>query len=789
MNLRISFLTAIALVSAAGTATRAEFVPVSLTSESFTQDVVVEPGALHAPSLVATTASMDNGTNNTAWGWYEQGYNLEATFSGLPLAGTTISSLTFPDHSYTFAADYRTNNALMVDTNLTTATLQVTSPTAVTGLSFLTAAGHGPITVGITIHHADGGVETNSFVSPDWFTMTDSALTSDGRVDVQTAAFDGVGTGNPNLLTADVVVSNPSPVTAIDFNGTNAGGGHAFVFAVSGETEAGAGFVPLEISGFNVDAIIESTANHPLTSLEATTASLDAGVANTGYTYYSVGYNTNSAPTNAALSGIPAAGSILTNVSAPDHRYVMPPSYAGNNASLVDAENPGTLTLETPTAFSALSFLTAAGNGAVTIEYTVTHADASTETGTFVSPDWFNAANPAYIANGRVGVQNGALDNVNNNNPRLYAADVSLQNTTSPVTSVDLLSIEGTGHAVVFALSGATGSGAPTIVTHPTNTTVLAGSNAQFASTVTGTLPLTYLWQVQTNGEFVNLANAGNVSGANTATLSINNVNFGNEGQYRLVVTNASGSATSFVGTLFVLSSGTTVTTPGDVIEAVGTNSPVNEPVANVIDQTTAKYLNFGDTNNAAPFIGPIGFVVTPSIGSDVAGTIVTALRIYTANDHPERDPGDYTIEGSNDGINFTLIASGSLALPNGRNAGALPLDPLTQPVQEARFANSIPYKSYRVIFPNARDNATANSIQVAEVELIGTVAATGVTQLSITREAAGTLTITSSQPGTLQSTTALATDAVWADEGPINGSVTVNATGDAKFYRVLVQP
>jgi hypothetical protein len=294
---------------------------------------------------------------------------------------------------------------------------------------------------------------------------------------------------------------------------------------------------------------------------------------------------------------------------------------------------------------------------------------------------------------------------------------------------------------------------------------------------------------VQTNGEFVNLANAGNVSGANTATLSINNVTFGNEGQYRLVVTNASGSATSFVGNLFVLSSGTAVTTAGDLIEAVGTNSPVNEPVSNAIDQTTSKYLNFGDTNSAAPFIGPIGFVVTPSIGSDAAGTIVTALRIYTANDHPERDPANYTIEGSNDGANFTMIASGSLALPNGRNGGGLSLDPLAQAVQEVRFANNIPYKSYRVIFPDARDNATANSIQVAEVELIGTVAETGVAQLSISREADGRLKITSSQPGTLQAAFALGdTNTVWTDEGPINGSVTVDATEHAKFYRVLVQ-
>src|SRR5690606_36439233 len=144
--------------------------------------------------------------------------------------------------------------------------------------------------------------------------------------------------------------------------------------------------------------------------------------------------------------------------------------------------------------------------------------------------------------------------------------------------------------------------------------------------------------------------------------------------------------------------------------------------------------------------------------------------------------------EGSNNGTDFTLISSGTLSLPEARNAAGFLIDPLTLALQEVRFPNAIPYKTYRVLFPDVKDNATANSMQVGEVELLGTVATEAPANLSIQRDAAGTITITSPQPGTLQSATELTANTTWTEEGPIDGSVTITPTGEAKFYRVLVQ-
>src|SRR5215469_939327 len=97
------------------------------------------------------------------------------------------------------------------------------------------------------------------------------------------------------------------------------------------------------------------------------------------------------------------------------------------------------------------------------------------------------------------------------------------------------------------------------------------------------------------------------------------------------------------------------VVQPGDPIIASSANSPSSEGVANAIDGTTAKYLNFDMANDAKT----AGFIVTPSVGD----TWVTGIGIETANDGPERDPADMTLEGSNDAItnytdgNWTLIA------------------------------------------------------------------------------------------------------------------------------------
>nr|WP_321235643.1 HYR domain-containing protein [uncultured Psychroserpens sp.] len=128
-------------------------------------------------------------------------------------------------------------------------------------------------------------------------------------------------------------------------------------------------------------------------------------------------------------------------------------------------------------------------------------------------------------------------------------------------------------------------------------------------------------------------------------------------------------------------------------------NSPGAEGVQNVIDQNSnTKFLDF----NA--FDG-IGFDV------DLLGESKTAVAIefVTANDAPERDPTNYEIFGSNDGTNYTSIATGNIPCISDRFFS-----------RTFSFTNATGYTFYRVNFTGTCATSTIN--QIADVQLFETI-------------------------------------------------------------------
>src|SRR5204863_6476736 len=111
------------------------------------------------------------------------------------------------------------------------------------------------------------------------------------------------------------------------------------------------------------------------------------------------------------------------------------------------------------------------------------------------------------------------------------------------------------------------------------------------------------------------------------------------------------------------------------------------------------KYLNFDKLN--------AGFTVTPSAGD----TVVTGLRLTSANDAVERDPTSFVLSGSHDGNVFTEIARGGIPDFTARFFTV-----------EVAFTNTAAYAQYRLLFPTVRNAATANSVQISEVEFLGYV-------------------------------------------------------------------
>ncbi|HEX4264479.1 MAG TPA: glycoside hydrolase family 76 protein [Verrucomicrobiae bacterium] len=229
------------------------------------------------------------------------------------------------------------------------------------------------------------------------------------------------------------------------------------LFSVLGMASAVlAGFSPVALTSgsFNQDMVVESTAPQPVVAGGYTTASMDAGVANNGTSWYEQGYNTASPTT-----GLPHPGAIFTSQSLANHQYIMAPSYTANNALLLDSTVAnGTFTLTAPAAYSQLSFLESGGHNGVGFSYRVHHLDGTSETGTASIPDWFSGVNPAWTANGRVDVGTFAFSSVSGNNPRLYSLDIVLTDTASPVTSIDFTYTSGSGDGVIMAVSGLNGA-------------------------------------------------------------------------------------------------------------------------------------------------------------------------------------------------------------------------------------------------------------------------------------------------------------------------------------------
>ncbi|HUT35011.1 MAG TPA: PEP-CTERM sorting domain-containing protein [Planctomycetota bacterium] len=184
------------------------------------------------------------------------------------------------------------------------------------------------------------------------------------------------------------------------------------------------------------------------------------------------------------------------------------------------------------------------------------------------------------------------------------------------------------------------------------------------------------------------------------------------------------------------------VTAPGDTIVGLyqtvagGANSvstgkasapwtpgtyPNNEGPTNAIDDLapSKKYNSFGGTtlavppNPAVPAGYQTGFYVTPASGASV----VTGLRIRTANDNATRDPMTYTLEGTNGDpattTAWTLIAQGNTGLQTDPNRNTW--EPWGR---EPVFSNTTAYTSYRLLFPTCR-NPSGGSCQYDEIELL----------------------------------------------------------------------
>jgi len=138
---------------------------------------------------------------------------------------------------------------------------------------------------------------------------------------------------------------------------------------------------------------------------------------------------------------------------------------------------------------------------------------------------------------------------------------------TGTSTPVDLkVAVDGSlyylsrGLGAVFRVQFS-GGVAPNITSHPSNQTVTAGQSATFNVTAGGSTPLSYQWQ----------RNMVNIAGATSSSYTLASTTLADNGaQFRCVVTNAFGNATSNEATLTVTAAPSITTHPSNLTVTAG---------------------------------------------------------------------------------------------------------------------------------------------------------------------------------------------------------------------------
>lgn len=172
-------------------------------------------------------------------------------------------------------------------------------------------------------------------------------------------------------------------------------------------------------------------------------------------------------------------------------------------------------------------------------------------------------------------------------------------------------------------------------------------------------------------------------------------------------------AATNFIYRVrAVNAAGVSVADTSDVIKTAAAPSGfditnyANARFSDVYNTTGAEGLAKAFDNS--PYTKYLTFNATTSIGySLTGGAIATQYSITSANDAQERDPRDWTFQGSNDSTNWTTLQTQTNQLFSNRYKKRTYV-----------FTNATSYKYYRI---NITANNGASIIQLAELEIVGT--------------------------------------------------------------------
>jgi len=215
----------------------------------------------------------------------------------------------------------------------------------------------------------------------------------------------------------------------------------------------------------------------------------------------------------------------------------------------------------------------------------------------------------------------------------------NVQLTDSSSFQVVITNIAGSSNSVMVSLMVNPAPIPPTIVSQPTNQSVIAGAGVSFSVGASGTAPLGYQWRKNN----ANLNNGGNVAGATTATLTLSTVSTNDIASYLVVVTNVAGSTNSAAATLTV--SVPPVITAQPAAQGVFVGANVNFTVS----ATGTQPLGYQWSRNGAPLTD----------GGNISGSATATLSLTNVQ---TSNSANYSVTVSNI-AGTTNSASAALAV------------------------------------------------------------------------------------------------------------------------------
>jgi hypothetical protein len=340
----------------------------------------------------------------------------------------------------------------------------------------------------------------------------------------------------------------------------------------------------------------------------------------------------------------------------------------------------------------------------------------------------------------------------------------------------------------------------PVITVQPASRTNVVGTTATFSPTVTGNPSPSYQWRF--NG--TNLTDGAVISGANSNSLVLSNVQTTNAGSYSMVVSNAVGMLTSAVAVLTIIVPPTITSQPTNTTAIAGTNVLFSVTASGTLPLTYRWQFNGADivgaTNrnltltNVQPAVaaGNYAVVITNVAGSITSATallVVLTPPVFTIQPASRTNPAGSTVF-------FTTAAAGSLPIDfqwqfqginltnNSRIGGAKSTD--------LSITNMLPADAgpYRVVASNAAGMLTS-SVAILTLALPPSI----VTQPASIDVPVGTNTILAvNAPGTPPLTYRWQRNGTnLADGGNISGagspllSLLSLQTNDSGNYRVII--